>query len=533
MEVMALTSGPLHGHIRELLTPRTVVRPKLIVIALLAACNAAGQTIDPSAALEQAKSALGRGDFDSALAVVRTMRIQVPGSKELPEALLVAARAALASEPYRARFFVDSALAHQHTTEALRFEIAVTSAEIWRQDRYLTKAVEELQEVLRVPSAQVEVTRIDQVRLQAAELVFYELGDRATAAYLALQIVNPSALDPSEQRAYGRLVNSVLWSRLTPDVLGLPDANVSAIAIDGDDVWIGTFNGGAARYSQSTGITSRFTPATSNWQLAETIRSIEVDGNWVWFGTFEGLSVYSKATSRIWRVAKFGAPGAKRGDPPPLSIVALEEIDGGIAVSAIGAGGDARGLWFAEDPDGEWTRVQDGNLPGRRVTALARAGGTLYIGTEDRGVVVMDLKSGRVHRAAAPWTAGAVNVQALTVDEEEMVWIGTYGTGIYRWDPTTNEISQYSTSSGTMADDYVLSAATMAGSVVFGTFGAGAYHYSVSDDKWTAIDLESGLMALEITAIANAGAYTYFGTLGSGVAVLASSLEHAARAASY
>ena len=529
----APAATPIRRQASEPPPPEIAIRPALIACALLAACTAAAQTLDPAAALADAKEALSSGDYGGALMVVRKMRIQAPGSKELPEALLLAARAALASEPFRARFFIDSARSHPHTTDAIRFEIAVLAADLSRRDRFLNDALQELQDALQVPPAGVSAGRVDQVRLQAAELALYELDDRATAAYLALQIGDPTKLEVAEWRAYERLVKSALWSRITPEALGLRDANVSAVAVDSDDVWIGTSNGGAARYSQSTGIADRFTPATSGWQLAATIRAIEVDGNWVWLGTFEGLSVYSKATGRIWRIAKFGAPGPRApGDPFPLSIVALEGLDGGIAVSAIGAVGDARGLWIADDPDGEWRRVRDGDLPGSHVKALKRHGSTLYIGTEDRGVVVMDLETGRLRHAAAPWAAGAVNVWSLAVDDAGAVWIGTYGTGLYRWDPADDQVSQYFANSGNRDDDFVLSAATAPGSVLFGTFGAGAYRYSVGDAEWTAIGLDSGLTALVITALAQSGPYTYFGTLGGGVAVLADSLEHAARAAS-
>lgn len=525
---------PLRRQAAELLPPRATIRPTLIVLALLVVYAAAAQTLDPAEAIEEVRQAFSNGDYAGTLSVVRKMRIQAQGSKEMPEALLLAARAALSSQPFRARFFVDLARRHPHTTDAILFEIAVVAADLSRRDRFLIEAQQEMKDVLRVPPAAVAAVRVDQVRLQAAELSLYELNDRATAAFLALQIDEPSKLGVTEWRAYQQLVKTLLWSRITPESLGLRDANISAIVADGDDVWIGTSNGGAARYSQSTGIATRFTPATSGWQLAETIRSIEVNGNWVWFGTFEGLSVYSKATSRIWRINIFGKPGLRaKGDPPPLSIVAIEALDdGGIAVGAIGAVGDSRGLWIADDPDGEWRHVKDGNLPGLLVKALKSHGSTLYIGTQDIGVVVLDLETGHARRAEALWAAGAVDVRALVVDDTGKVWVGTYGAGLFRWDPNTDRVARYSTSSGTLADDYVMAAAATAGSVVFGTFGAGAYQYSVADGKWTAIDLDSGLPHLDIMALEQSGSFTYFGTLGGGVAVLADSLEHAARAAS-
>ncbi len=520
-----MTMTPTRGRPPEPRPPARGVRAVVIALALSAAGTAAGQALDPGAALAEVRAAFLRGDYAGALGVVRTMRIRVPNSRHLPEALLLAARAALASEPFRARFFLDTARAHLQTSDEIRFEIAVTAAELARRDRLLRQALQELQDALRLPPAGVSLLRLDQVRIQAAELALYELEELPVAAFLAMQIAEPEALEAAQRRTYDRLIQDVLWSTITPGMLGLPDANISVITVDADDIWIGTYNGGASRYSQSTGIARRFTSGTTGGELSDTIRAIEVDANWVWLGTFEGLSVYSKATSRLWRIEHFGAPGTRR---PPIGVVSLEGIDGGIAAGTLG-----RGLWLADDPDGEWRRVQDNDLLGPFVTALLRRGSTLYVGTQDRGVAVMDLETQRLSRVDSLWAAGVINVRALAVDDAGQLWIGTYGNGLYRWDPGSDAIIRYTTSSGTLADDFVLAAAAAPDAVLFGTFGGGAYRYSVDKAEWTHFDLDNGLMAMEISSLAHAAPFTYFGTLGRGVAVLADSLQYAAGAAPY
>ncbi len=512
------------GRLSEPPLPRPAFRTTLIGIALLAACSAAAQTPDPAAALAEARAAFARGDYADALGVVRTMRMRAPNSRQLPEALLLAAQAALVSEPFRARFFLDTARSHPQTTDAIQFEISVTAAELARRDRLLAQALGELQAALRLPPTEIPQLRLDQVRLQAAELALYELQELSAAAYLTLQIAKPEALEPAQRRTYDRLVQDVLWRTITPRELGLPDANIRAITVDADDVWIGTSNGGAARYSQSTGIARRFTSGTTGGELSDTIRAIEVDGNWVWLGTAEGLSVYSKATSRLWRIDHFGTPGTSR---TPIGVVSLAGIDGRIAAGTLG-----RGLWLADDPDGEWERVPDNDLLGPFVQALLRNGTTLYIGTQDRGVAVMDLETERLRRVDTLWSVGVKNVWSLALDGSGKLWIGTYGNGLYRWDPVTDDVTRYSKASGTLGDDFVLATAPSPGAVLIGTFGGGAYQYSLDDDGWTTFDLDSGLISMEISSVAHAGPYTYFGTLGSGVAVLADSLQYAAGAAS-
>ncbi len=527
---------------RPIETPLTspAIRITLVAIGLLAACSASAQTLDPATALAEARAAFASGDYAEALGVVRTMRIQAPNSRHLPEALLLAAQAALVSEPFRARFFLDQARSHAQTSDAIHFEIAVTAAELARRDRLLEDSLGEMQRALRIQPAEIPRLRLDQVRLQAAELAFYELVDLAVdeekrkgflaaAAYLALQIVQPQALEPADRRTYDRLVRDVLWSTITPAMLGLPDGNVTAIAVDADDVWIGTSNGGAARYSQNTGIARRFTGATTGGALSDTIRAIEVDGNWVWIGTAEGLSVYSKATSRLWRVERFSA-GSSRPN-----VWALEGIDGRIAAGTLG-----QGLWLADDPDGEWTQVEDPDSLVRFVQALLRRGSTLYIGTLDRGVAVMDLTTGRVRRVDRLWAAGAKNIHALSFDESGRLWVGDHGNGLYRWDPDSDEVTRFTKRPGSLGDDYILASATAPGTILFGTHGGGAYRYALDGGGWTHFDMtpvvdcppRHGMGANEIRAVAQAGPFAYFGTQGCGVAVLADSLQYAADAAS-
>ena len=145
--MMSTRSRPTEPPLRN-----PAIRVKLVAIALLAACAASAQTLDPAAALAEAKAAFARGDYADALGVVRSMRIQTPGSRHLPEALLLAAQAALVSEPFRARFFLDQARSHPQTSDAIHFEVAVTAAELARRDRLLADSLDELQRALRLPA---------------------------------------------------------------------------------------------------------------------------------------------------------------------------------------------------------------------------------------------------------------------------------------------------------------------------------------------------------------------------------------------
>ena len=71
-----MTMTPTRGRPPDPLPPMRAVRAAMIAVTLSAAAAAAGQTLDPGAALAEAKAAFARGDYAGALAVVRTMRIR-------------------------------------------------------------------------------------------------------------------------------------------------------------------------------------------------------------------------------------------------------------------------------------------------------------------------------------------------------------------------------------------------------------------------------------------------------------------------
>ena len=63
-----------------------------------------------------------------------------------------------------------------------------------------------------------------------------------------------------------------MWDHLTPRQLGMGDGNISAIATDGDDVWVGSWTGGLVRYTRSTGRRQVFREGPGLAALAQSAR---------------------------------------------------------------------------------------------------------------------------------------------------------------------------------------------------------------------------------------------------------------------
>ena len=241
--------------------------------------------------------------------------------------------------------------------------------------------------------------------------------------------------------------------------------------------------------------------------------------------------MYSKATSRLWRVERFSVGGSGRPN-----VWALEGIDGSIAAGTLG-----QGLWLADDPDGEWTQVEDPNSLVRFVQALLRRGSHAVHRHAGSG----SCRHGPGDRTSAPGRSpvgrgGRRTYTRLSFDESGRLWVGDHGNGLFRWDPDSDEITRFTKGSGSLGDDFVLAATAAPGTVLFGTHGGGAYRYALNGGGWTHFDMTAvvdcpprhGMGANEIRAVAQTGPFAYFGTQGCGVAVLADSLQYAADAAS-
>ncbi|MBN1835361.1 MAG: hypothetical protein JW820_05885 [Spirochaetales bacterium] len=347
----------------------------------------------------------------------------------------------------------------------------------------------------------------DLLWLRLAEIAFYRYQDRELARYYLLQAPGlPGAPAPSERTR--RLLRRVSWRELSPEALGVGDGNISALAAEGDDLWIGTWNGGVLRYSLSSGRSVVFREGRASL-TPNTVRAIEITDTRVWVGTYQGLFVYSKPTSTWSEVAEFGGVSPKRAE-------AIEAAGGDLYVGTLGDG-----LWRLRA--GRWSRIGRGVLPGDFVNALSYADSRVLIGTLNLGIVVLDPST------ESMWSFDQVNpnlqarnvVLLLPVGTREL-WIGTYGQGLYRWDRVENRLSHFDKAGGALGDDWVLCGAATPSGLYFGSFGAGASRHR--EGRWEQLGLREGLTGLDVSAVAYVPPYVVFGTLGSGVALFDESL---------
>jgi tetratricopeptide (TPR) repeat protein len=422
---------------------------------------------DPDVQFLQARIALAQGD--STLALFYLKRVVEDGSRRLEAEQIVEAHSLLAELSYESG---DLDRAYRSYLQFVNLSGGNVPAEVWIR----------LSEIALFSRADAESARFF--------LLNYRCGD------------NPGQEQSPEGGLLQRLSKRLSWAELSPEQFGLSDANISTVKVDGDDLWIGTWNGGISRYSIGRRKATVFETGSESL-VPKTVRSIEVTPTRVWIGTYQGLYQYTKASSRWQKIGFFDE-----------KIEALCTVRGTLYVGTLGAG-----LWRSRGE--KWEKISRGGLPGDFVNSLAAGDDHLLIGTLNLGLVLMSLKTGRIFSFdSINSNLQARNVINLLPDGEDTLWIGTYGEGLYRWNRRENTIEHFNKASGEIADDWVLCSVRADSGLYFGTFGGGVSRFLPEQGRWERIGLHQGLSALDISSVTYAAPRLYFGTLGSGISIL-------------
>ncbi len=420
-------------------------------------------------------------------------------ARDTPESLSGSIDAAIgAGQSLKARFLL-SKLARAFPDSPAVYSAAVAVADYCYGTRAPAAALDGYALAAEKAAPGADLPGVDRALLRAAELSLYQARD-PEAARRYLRRVRPSRLAAEDSRGFRSLSVRLNWDLLTPQKLGLSDGNVSALRADGDDVWVGTWNGGVARYSLSSGESAAFPGPAS------TARSIEIADRRVWVGTFEGLRFYSKVTARWGGVDRFLTPEA-------LKVQALAAFDGDLYAGTLGDG-------LLRLREGQWEQVRDGAYPGKFITCLAADPGRnrLLIGTMNLGLLILGKGSAGIlslEDVHPEFTAS--NITALLPDSAGRVWIGTYGEGLFSWSDGAEPIRSYTRHTGEIGDDWVLAACETPRGLYFGTFGGGVSVRASRDGSWRTLGIGDGLASLDITSIAYRAPFLFFGTLGAGV----------------
>jgi ligand-binding sensor domain-containing protein len=246
---------------------------------------------------------------------------------------------------------------------------------------------------------------------------------------------------------------------------------VTDLLVRGDELWVATAGAGVLRLGPGGAVLGRVTAARG--LSDDVVWDLEPDGARVLVATVGGVSVLgatgvvvseareTHASQRLplrdVRALAITPEGLLLGTSGAGAFRLAPRVPGATPLSTEGANARVRALahidgvlYLARDDgldvftrDGARHAVLEGGLPSADVTSLARAMGTMWIGTFDRGLSRMD--GNVVSAVAAPGVDRRINDLAVTRDAagREALWIAT-DRGLYLHDgggfvPVTGE----------------------------------------------------------------------------------------------
>jgi len=292
--------------------------------------------------------------------------------------------------------------------------------------------------------------------------------------------------DARDRSRLALLRQTLFLSKLDLISQGL-DPYVSTLALDRDDLWIGTWNGGLARLSLITG----------EWLVLEKpksqiapVRLLKVTRWFVYVFKEKGFSRYSKVT---WGWKDFTYPPDWSG--LRIQSVSVQDEEK-LWVAHLG-----QGLWSWDA--GQWSPANEGGVSLFVNSVVLDAQGRQLVGTQDRGLWIRD------QGVWSPVKDGPTNISAIALSPTGDLWaVGTWGEGLWL---VRNQIWQRLTRT-----DFVTGIDWNGESPWWGTVDQGLLHGS---QQLSALGVRDGLQDVGVTAVVTRAGKLYWGTMGQSIGV--------------
>lgn len=261
------------------------------------------------------------------------------------------------------------------------------------------------------------------------------------------------------------------------NTFGPIEENVTALAIDGNFLWVG----GADTYRAPARGISRYNRKTQHWEYFEAahiiglenpqIITILADSNTVWFGTHQGLMKYNKRGNR-WltyrdteRWGRINALAKDRhilwmGSQRGLALLntrtdSLDHVSGSeraviytmtAGPNAIWAGTEA-GLYKCNRSTRTWRAVSDAqNISKRIIRALTLQDSTLWMATEHPSALIRHpINSDVWQEYTLPEIGGSHSINITA--NSKYVWVST-DQGAFLLDMSQHHFTRYHTTEG-------------------------------------------------------------------------------------
>lgn len=285
---------------------------------------------------------------------------------------------------------------------------------------------------------------------------------------------------------------------------GMKDISIADIQVDGDDIWIATWNGGVYRYMRSL-------------EKMETIplpspqtRSIFIERDFVFIASYDGIFIYNKKNSKITRLSK---------DDSFFSLAQkVVKDDRYIYFSTL-----TRGVVQYDYIRNEVSVLNENSFVGtRQVYAIDANHNYLVFGTLNNGAILFDKAKKETHYISSKNFSALKgnNIKALLIDGR-FLWIAEHLSGVYKYDIIEKKIVLHE-----KRFHFPSSLLKREKELWVGLSGQGIAVFNEESKKFFFINALDGLTSNEIHILRSEGDYVWIGYLDYGIDILYYPLQY-------
>ena len=248
----------------------------------------------------------------------------------------------------------------------------------------------------------------------------------------------------------GPLKRPLSFQQVTPKD-GLSSEMVYAIAVQGEEVWFGTYGGGATLYDKSKKIYKAYTTKGEPMDQADDGKSI----NWKNLLSYNPVSVIVLDADRIWFGTYFYGFGG-----------------GGIS-------------YYHPQKNPPWKRFNSNDGRAKKVVSMAVDGEWVWVGSE-KGLSLLDKKTEgwKVFYSTQDGLSG--NFVNSILSQSDSLWMGT-NAGISHFQKAKKTWKTYSQKEG-LTETEIKSLASIGRKMWAGGIGGFLFEYDAVSDRWKRIE---------------------------------------------
>jgi ligand-binding sensor domain-containing protein len=232
---------------------------------------------------------------------------------------------------------------------------------------------------------------------------------------------------------------------------GLSSEMVYAIAIQGEEIWFGTYGGGATRYDKGSKTWTAFTTKGEPVEQVDDGDSIK----WKNLLSYNHVSVILPDEDRLWFGTYFYGFGG-----------------GGISC-------------YSPQGSPSWKKFNTNSDRAKKVVSMALDGESLWVGSE-KGLNLLDKRTERWKEFYSNQNGLSGNFVNTLLVEPDFLWIGTNG-GISRFQKDEKIWKTYSEKEGLTEIEFK-SLARVGSRIWTGGIGGTLFEYDPTSDSWKKIE---------------------------------------------